>query len=255
MCFFTSEHFSLWVTSCGAEGDADPLSYPTGREQLLGEDTVESVEPGLSVSVVGECSRLVVEQHADAAVLGAAGQSLTPAVVPCAELMLVQLQAPWKFVHTHHAPLALLLPGDGLVGYLMTWDKWCEWNASRDISVWTNQQTEASTEPTWVLYPKVRPGLGHLQLPVVLSMGEALKAEHLPGVIEASFMGGNRARPRGQMLSSPVLQGQKQVPIGCAGVKGQRTSVCNDKERSWTDWFTAGITGPCVSFVYPSFEL
>lgn len=39
--------------------------------------------------------------------------------MPGAELMLVQLQAPGQFVHTHHAPLALLLPGDGLVGYLM----------------------------------------------------------------------------------------------------------------------------------------
>lgn len=82
---------------------------------------MEGVEPGLPVSVVGERPRLVVQQHADAAVLGVAGQSLPPAVVPGAELMLVQLQAPGQFVHTHHAPLALLLPGDGLVGYLIRW--------------------------------------------------------------------------------------------------------------------------------------
>lgn len=84
----------LFITSCGAEGDADPLSYPTGGEQLLCEDTVESVEPGLPVSIVGECPRLVVQQHADAAVLRVAGQNLPSAVVPGAELMLVQLQAP-----------------------------------------------------------------------------------------------------------------------------------------------------------------
>lgn len=79
---------------------------------------MEGVEPGLPVSVVRECPRLVVQQHADAAVLGVADQSLPPAVVPGAELVLIQLQAPGQVVHTHHAPLALLLPGDGLVGYL-----------------------------------------------------------------------------------------------------------------------------------------
>lgn len=107
------------VSSCGAEGDADPLSYPAGGEQLLGEGTVEGVEPGLPVSVVGERPGLVVQQHADATVLGVAGQGLPPAVVPGAELVLVQLQAPGQLVHTHHAPLPLLLPGDGLVGYLV----------------------------------------------------------------------------------------------------------------------------------------
>lgn len=106
------------VRSCGAEGDADPLSYPAGGEQLLGEGTVEGVEPGLPVPVVGERPRFVVQQHADAAVLGVARQGFPPAIVPGAELMLVQLQAPGQFIHTHHAPLALLLPGDGLVGYL-----------------------------------------------------------------------------------------------------------------------------------------
>lgn len=82
---------------------------------------MEGVEPGLPVSVVGERPRLVVQQHADAAVLGVARQSLPPAVVPGAELVLVQLQTPGQFVHTHHAPLALLLPGDGVIGYLMRW--------------------------------------------------------------------------------------------------------------------------------------
>lgn len=85
----------------------------------MGEGTVEGVEPGLPVSVVGECPRLVVQKHANAAVLWGDGHSLPPAVVPGAELMLVQLQAPGQFVHTHHAPLALLLSGDGLIGNLV----------------------------------------------------------------------------------------------------------------------------------------
>lgn len=106
------------VGSCGAEGDADPLSDPAGGEQLLGEGTVEGMEPGLPVSVVSERPRLVVQQHADAAVLGVSGHGLPPAVVPGAQLLLVQLKAPRQFIHTHHAPLALLLPGDGLVGHL-----------------------------------------------------------------------------------------------------------------------------------------
>lgn len=109
---------SQWSLSCGAEGDADPLSDPAGREQLLGEGTVEGVEPGLPVSVVGECPRLVVQQHSDAAVLGVSRHRLPAPVVPGAELPLVQLQAPRQLVHAHHAPLPLLLPGDGLVGHL-----------------------------------------------------------------------------------------------------------------------------------------
>lgn len=82
------------------------------------------------------------------------------------------------------------------------------------------------------LYPEVGPGLRHLQLPVVLSMGEALKAEHLPGVIKAGFVGWDGARPRGQVLRPPVLLGQEEVPVGSARVKGQRASVCNEAERS-----------------------
>lgn len=106
--------------SCGAEGDPDPLPDPAGGKQLLREGTVEGVEPGLPVSVVRERPRLVVQQHADAAVMGVAGQRLPPPVVPGAQLVLVQLQAPGQFIHTHHAPLSLLLPGNGLIGYLVT---------------------------------------------------------------------------------------------------------------------------------------
>lgn len=84
----------------------------------MGEGTVEGVEPGLPVSIVGERPRLVVQQHADTAVLRVADQGFPPAVVPGADLVLVQLQAPGQLVHTYHAPLALLLPGDGLVGNL-----------------------------------------------------------------------------------------------------------------------------------------
>lgn len=79
-----------------------------------------------------------------------------------------------------------------------------------------------------VLYPKVGPGLGHLQLPVVLSPGKALKAEHLPGVIKARFVCWDEAWPRGQVLRPAILLGQKKVPVGCARVKGQRAAVCNE---------------------------
>lgn len=85
------------------------------------------------------------------------------------------------------------------------------------------------------LYPEVGPGLGHLQLPVVLSMGEALEAEHLPGVIEAGFVLRDGAWPRGEVLRPPVLLGQRQVHVGRARVKGQRASVCNEEKRNQTD--------------------
>lgn len=107
------------LSSHGAQGDADSLSYPAGREQLLCEGTVEGVESGLAVSIVGQRPRLVVQQHADAALLRVAHQSLSLAVVPGAELVLVELQAPRQLVHTHHAPLSLLLPGNGLIGHLL----------------------------------------------------------------------------------------------------------------------------------------
>lgn len=84
-----------------------------------------------------------------------------------------------------------------------------------------------------VLYPEVGPGLGHLQLPVVLSTGEALKAEHLPGVIKTRFVRWDGAWPGGQVLRPAVLQRQRQVPVGCARVKGQRASVCNETGRKW----------------------
>lgn len=76
------------------------------------------MQPGLAVAVIGERPGLVVQQHADAAVLRGPRQCLPPPVVPGAQLVLVQLQAPRQLVHPHHAPLALLLPGDGLVGDL-----------------------------------------------------------------------------------------------------------------------------------------
>lgn len=81
-------------SSHGAEGDADSFSYPAGWEQLLGEGTVEGVEAGLALSVVGQRPRLVVQQHADTAGLCVAHQSLSLPVVPGAEPVLVQLQAP-----------------------------------------------------------------------------------------------------------------------------------------------------------------
>lgn len=86
-----------------------------------------------------------------------------------------------------------------------------------------------------ILYPEVGPGLRHLQLPVVLSVGEALKAEHLPGVIEAGFVSWDGSWARGQVLRPAVLLGQRQVPVGGAGVKGQRASVCKETERNPTD--------------------
>lgn len=113
---------ALWC-SRGAECDADPLSDPAGGEEFLSEGTVEGVQPRLAVAIVGECPGLVVQQHAYAAVLRGARQRLPPAVVPGAELVLVQLQAPRQLVHPHHAPLALLLPGDGFVGDLQSGNK------------------------------------------------------------------------------------------------------------------------------------
>lgn len=75
-------------------------------------------------------------------------------------------------------------------------------------------------------YPEVGPGFGHLQLPVVLSILEALKAEHLPGVIEAGFVSRDGPRSRGQVLRPPILLRQRQVSVGRAGVEGQRAPIC-----------------------------
>lgn len=82
------------------------------------------------------------------------------------------------------------------------------------------------------LYPEVGPGLGHLQLPVVLSASEALAAEHLPRVIEARLVGRDGARPGGQVLRPLVLPGERQVPVGRAGVKGQKAPDCYAEERN-----------------------
>ena len=81
-----------------------------------------------------------------------------------------------------------------------------------------------------VLYPKVGPGFGHFQLPVVLSAGEALEAEHLPGVIEACLMWWDRTGTGCQMLRPAVLLGQGEVSVGRARIKGQRASVYNEAE-------------------------
>lgn len=64
-------------------------------------------------------------------------------------------------------------------------------------------------------------------------MGKALKAEDLPGVVEAGLVGWDGARPRGQVLRSPVFLGQEQMPVGCARVKGQGTSVYKEKEWNY----------------------
>lgn len=83
-----------------------------------------------------------------------------------------------------------------------------------------------------LIYPEVGPRLGHLQLPVVLPTGEALEAEHLPGVIETRFVRRDGPWPGGQVLRPAVLLGQKQVAVGCAWVKGQRAPVCNETEEN-----------------------
>lgn len=85
------------------------------------------------------------------------------------------------------------------------------------------------------VYPEVGPRLGHLQLPVVLAMHKTLKAEHLPCVIEASFVWWNRARPRCQMLCPAILLGKEQVSVGCAGVKCQGASVCNETQNNGSE--------------------
>ncbi|KAF3853114.1 hypothetical protein F7725_013802 [Dissostichus mawsoni] len=107
--------------------------------------------------------------------------------------MRVQLEAPREVVHSHHAPLPLLLPGDGLVG----------------------------------------PGLGHLQLPEVLALCEPLEAEHLPGVVEAGRVQRDGVRPGDQVLRPPVLLRETQVTVGCSGVKGQRAAVCRRRRRRY----------------------
>lgn len=114
----------LSQSSFGAQGYANSLSYPAGREQLLCESTVEGVESGLAIAVEGQRPCFVVQQHANATVLCIAHQSLLLAIVPCTEFIIVKLQAPWQLVHTHHAPLPLLLPGNGLIGHL---SKQCRW--------------------------------------------------------------------------------------------------------------------------------
>lgn len=83
-----------------------------------------------------------------------------------------------------------------------------------------------------LLYPEVGPWLRHLQLPVVLPPGEALKAEHLPGVIEARLVGGDGPWPGGQVLRPAVLLGQEQVAVGRAWVKREGAAVCEHTGRT-----------------------
>lgn len=84
----------LSQSSFGAQGYTDSLSYPAGREQLLCEGTVEGVESGLAIAVVGQRPCFIVQQHANATVLRIAHQSLLLAIVPSSELLIVKLQAP-----------------------------------------------------------------------------------------------------------------------------------------------------------------
>ena len=62
-------------------------------------------------------------------------------------------------------------------------------------------------------------------------MGEALKAEHLPRVVEAGLVGGDGPRPGGQVLGPPQLLRQQQVAVGCPGVKGQGAPDCNGEGK------------------------
>lgn len=84
----------MMLHSVRVQGYADSLSYPAGREQLLCEGTVEGVESGLAIAVVGQRPCFVVQQHANATVLRIVYQSLLLAIVPSTELVIVKLQAP-----------------------------------------------------------------------------------------------------------------------------------------------------------------
>lgn len=66
----------------------------------------------------------------------------------------------------------------------------------------------------------------------MLPPGEALEAEHLPGVIETRLVGRDGPRPGGQVLRPAVLLGQEQVAVGRARVKGERAAVCEQRERT-----------------------
>ncbi len=167
------------ISSCSrfTERNGDALPDPAGREQRLCKDAVEGVQPHLSLAVVRQRPGLIVQQHPDAQRLSVhlqlTGDGLLAAGVPRAQLPLVQLQAPGQLVHPHHAALALLLP--------------------RDV---------------WVRHAHVGPRFGHLQLPVVLAVSEALQAQHLPGVVEAGLVGRDGAGPGDHMLRPPVALGE-----------------------------------------------
>lgn len=164
---------SSWFTEC----DGDALPDPAGREQRLCKGAVEGVQPDLSLGVVRQRPGLVVQQHPDAQRLSVrlqlTGDGLLAAGVPRGQLPLVQLEAPRQLVHPHHAALALLL--------------------ARDVRV---------------RHAHVGPGFGHLQLPVVLAVSEALETQHLPGVVEAGLIGQDGAGPGDQMLRPPVALGE-----------------------------------------------
>lgn len=64
-------------------------------------------------------------------------------------------------------------------------------------------------------YPQVGPWLGQLQLPVVLSVFEALEAleaEHLPGVVKASLVGGDTS-----LVGGDTARRSGVLPVGSPG--------------------------------------
>lgn len=81
---------AVFMSGC-AEGDAHSLTNPAGWEQLLGEGAVKGMQAGLAVPIVGQSPRLIVQQHPDPVVLRMPRHGLSPAIVPGAQLPLVQL--------------------------------------------------------------------------------------------------------------------------------------------------------------------
>lgn len=176
-----------------AERNSDTFPDPARWRQLLCECAVEGVQTHLSL-VVGDRSGLVVQQHSDAqrprVQLQLTCDGLLASGMPSAQLMFVKLQAPRQLVHAHHAAFALLF----------AWD-------------------------VGVRHAHVGPRFGHLQLPVMLTFLEALETQHLPRVIEARLVGGDRAWPGGEVLRPTVTTGKTQVSVGGARVKGQAATV------------------------------
>jgi len=82
-------------------------------------------------------------------------------------------------------------------------------------------------------------------------VGEALEAEHLPGVVEARIVVGDGARAGGQVLGPPVLLRQEQVTVGRAGVKGQGAPVCKREGKENGESETNVSAGSVVRAVSP----